>query len=234
AARSATGGRASKECLEQGAGFQFVEADGRILSRTDKVRGQARTRLNMNNSMRDSVELRNGTSERRVSAALRWNEERYRMLFDLGPVAVYSCDASGVIREFNRRAGELWGCEPELGDTDKRFCGSFKLFRPDGRFMPHDQCPMAEVIAGTLAEACDAEVLIERPDGSRITVIVNIRPVKNERGDIMGAINCFYDITARKEMENALRDSDRRKSEFLAMLAHELRGPLAPIRHSLE
>jgi signal transduction histidine kinase/ActR/RegA family two-component response regulator len=93
---------------------------------------------------------------------------------------------------------------------------------------------MAEVIAGTLAEACDAEVLIERPDGSRITVIVNIRPVKNERGDIMGAINCFYDITARKEMEGSLRDSDRRKNEFLAMLAHELRNPLAPIRHSLE
>jgi signal transduction histidine kinase len=93
---------------------------------------------------------------------------------------------------------------------------------------------MAEVIAGTLAEACDAEVLIERPDGSRITVVVNIRPLKNERGDIMGAINCFYDITARKEMEDSLRDSDRRKNEFLAMLAHELRNPLAPIRHSLE
>jgi signal transduction histidine kinase/ActR/RegA family two-component response regulator len=164
----------------------------------------------------------------------RWNEERYRTLFDLGPVAVYSCDASGVIQEFNRRAVELWGCEPELGDTDKRFCGSFKLFRPDGRFMPHEQCPMAEVIAGTLTEACDAEVLIERPDGSRITVVVNIRPLKNERGDIMGAINCFYDITARKEMEDSSRDSDRRKNEFLAMLAHELRNPLAPIRHSLE
>ncbi len=167
-------------------------------------------------------------------AALRWNEERYRTLFDLGPVAVYSCDASGVIQEFNRRAVELWGCEPESGDTDKRFCGSFKLFRPDGCFMPHEQCPMAEVIAGTLAQACDAEVLIERPDGSRITVVVNIRPLKNERGDIIGAINCFYDITARKEMEDSLRDSDRRKSEFLAMLAHELRNPLAPIRHSVE
>ena len=45
-------------------------------------------------------------------SAVRWNEERYRTLFDLGPVAVYSCDASGVIQEFNRRAAELWGCEP--------------------------------------------------------------------------------------------------------------------------
>ena len=82
------------------------------------------------------------------------DEQRYRTLFDLGPVAVYSCDAAGVIQEFNRRAVELWGCEPVVGDTDKRFCGSFKLFRPDGTYMPHDQCPMAEVVAGTLSEAC--------------------------------------------------------------------------------
>ncbi len=102
---------------------------------------------------------------------------------------------------------ELWGCEPVVGDTDKRFCGSFKLFRPDGTYMPHDQCPMAEVVAGRLSEAVDAEVLIERPDGSRITVIVNIRPLKNQRGDVTGAINCFYDITSRKQTENALRRS---------------------------
>ena len=135
----------------------------------------------------------------------RWNEQRYRTLFDLGPVAVYSCDSAGVIQEFNRRAVELWGREPVLGDTDERFCGSFKLYRPDGTFMPHEQCPMAEVVAGTLSEACDAEVIIERPDGSQITVVVNIRPVTNERGGVIGAINCFYDITARKQTEEALR-----------------------------
>jgi PAS domain S-box-containing protein len=139
--------------------------------------------------------------------AARWNEERYRTLFDLGPVAVYSCDAAGVIQEFNRRAVELWGCEPVVGDIDKRFCGSFKLFRPDGTFMPHEQCPMAEVVAGTLAEARDAEVQIERPNGSRITVVVNVRPVTDQSGDVIGAINCFYDITSRKETEEALRQS---------------------------
>ena len=82
--------------------------------------------------------------------------------------------------------------------TDERFCGSFKLFRPDGSFMPHEQCPMAEVLSGKIAEARDAEVLIERPDGSRISVAVNIRPLKNQRGEITGAINCAYDITERK------------------------------------
>jgi signal transduction histidine kinase/CheY-like chemotaxis protein len=92
---------------------------------------------------------------------------------------------------------------------------------------------MAEVITGTLLEACDEEVIIERPDGSRITVVVNIRPLKGDRGAIIGAINCFYDITSRKATEEELRDANRRKTEFLAMLAHELRNPLAPILNSL-
>jgi PAS domain-containing protein len=160
----------------------------------------------MDNVMRERAGMKKKVPEHNQAADdVRWNEQRYRTLFDLGPVAVYSCDAAGVIQEFNRRAGELWGCQPCLGDTDKRFCGSFKLFRPDGTFKPHEQCPMAEVVAGTLSEACDAEVLIERPDGSRITVVVNIRPLTNERGDVIGAINCFYDITSRKQTEEALR-----------------------------
>src|SRR5712672_1727611 len=139
--------------------------------------------------------------------ALRDSQERYRTLFELAPVAVYSCDASGVIREYNRRAAELWGRKPKPGDTDERFCGSFKLFRPDGSFMPHEQCPMGDVLTGKVPATHDAEVHIERPDGSRIIVIVNISPLKNERGEITGAINCFYDVTERKRAEQVLHDS---------------------------
>src|SRR4029434_2029267 len=67
------------------------------------------------------------TQRKTIEAAVRDSEERYRTLFDLGPVAVYSCDAAGVIQKFNRRATELWGREPAPGDTDRRFCGSFKM-----------------------------------------------------------------------------------------------------------
>jgi PAS domain S-box-containing protein len=153
-----------------------------------------------------NVQLRAEIVERaQIESALRESEGRFRALFELGPAAIYTCDASGGIREFNRRAVELWGREPVSGSVEERFCGSFRLFRPDGSFMAHEQCPMAAVIFGETPAVTDAEVLVERPDGSRLTVIVNIKPLMNERGEITGAINCFYDITGRKLEENVRR-----------------------------
>ena len=143
-------------------------------------------------------------------SALRENhagEERYHTLFDLAPIAVYCCDGSGVIREYNNHAAELWGRKPAPGDTDERFCGSFKLYRPDGTYMPHEQCPMGDVLCGKVPGVHDAEVHIERPDGSRVIVIVNIAPLMDEQEQITGAINCFYDVTERKRMEELLWQS---------------------------
>ena len=165
----------------------------------------------------------------------------FRTLFELSPVAVYAIDATGVVKQFNRHAAQLWGRTPKLGDTDEVFCGAHRLYLPDGTFLAHRDCPMATVVHGDIAEVRDTEVVIERPDGSRISVIVNIKPLKNENGEIVGAINCFYDITERKRLElkaqkqaEALVDLHSRKDEFLAMLSHELRAPLAPIFSAIQ
>jgi signal transduction histidine kinase len=69
---------------------------------------------------------------------------------------------------------------------------------------------MARVLSGEIPGARDAEVVIERRDGSKITCIANIVALKNEQGEITGAINSFYDITERKRSENALRESELR------------------------
>lgn len=137
--------------------------------------------------------------------ALRASEARYRALFELGPMAIYCCDAAGVVQEYNRRAAELWGREPEAG---QKFCGALKLFRLDGSSIPLSQSPMADVLKGALPAVCDTEVVIERPDGTQVTVIVNIRAEKNERAEITGGINCFYDISERRQVQEALHRSE--------------------------
>jgi PAS domain-containing protein len=67
-------------------------------------------------------------------------------LFEQLPFAIYVCDRNGLVLRYNRRAAELWGRTPKLGDPNERFCGSYRMFRPDGSLLPHHQCPMADVL----------------------------------------------------------------------------------------
>ena len=155
-------------------------------------------------------------TERERVEAMRQSELRYRTLFDLVPVAVYVCDADGLIQEFNQRAVELWGRAPKKNDPKEKFCGSFKIFSSDGRSMPHAKCPMARVLKGETLEAGDLEILVERLDGSRRNVIVNPRALRNKRGKIAGAINCLYDVTERKRAHTELEEA----KDFLETHVH--------------
>ncbi|OAI39999.1 hypothetical protein AYO40_00900 [Planctomycetaceae bacterium SCGC AG-212-D15] len=80
----------------------------------------------------------------------------------------------------------------------------------------------------------EEEIVVERPDGSRRTVLAHATPLHDDSGKIVGGVNILVDITERKQAEETLRDADRRKSQFLAMLSHELRNPLAPLRNGLQ
>ncbi|MFQ6241946.1 PAS domain S-box protein [Sinorhizobium meliloti] len=119
---------------------------------------------------------------------------------DAIPGAVYVCDHEGWLVRYNAEAAELWGRQPSLSAPRERFCGSERLFLPDGALLEHQDCPMAKAVKNG-ASTRNAEVIIERPDGSRIFALVNIRPLRDHRGAIQGAINCFQDISQQKRIE---------------------------------
>lgn len=173
------------------------------------------------------------TLEQQTQSVPPKSDLEFRRLLEKLPAAAYTCDAAGLITYFNRRAVELWGREPKLNDAADRFCGSFKLFASDGSPIPHDRCWMALALQDG-KEYNGQEIIIERPDGGRWTALAHANPFHDESGRVVGAVNVLVDITERKRAEEALREADRNKSEFLAMLAHELRNPLAPIRNGLQ
>ena len=116
------------------------------------------------------------------------------------PAAVYITDAAGRITFYNEAAAALWGRRPELG-TEER-CGSRKLFWPDGRPLPHDQCPMALALKEN-RPVRGMETVVERPDGNRVPLIPYPTPLYDPEGVLIGAVNVLVDITDRKRAERA-------------------------------
>jgi signal transduction histidine kinase/ActR/RegA family two-component response regulator len=161
------------------------------------------------------------------------SEVRFRGLLEKLPAGAYTCDPSGLITYYNQHAVQLWGRSPSLNDPADRFCGSFKLFAIDGSPISHDQCWMALALKNCL-EYNGHEIIIERPDGQRRTTLAYANPINDETGRLIGAVNVLVDISDRKRAEDALKEADRSKNEFLATLAHELRNPLAPIRAAVK
>lgn len=147
------------------------------------------------------------TERKRAEEAIRDSERRFREIIDALPAAVYTTDEKGRLTHFNQQCVRLSGRVPELG-TD-RWCVTWKLFYPDGRRMPHDECPMA-VALRTGRTFRGAEAIAERPDGTRVWFTPYPTPLRDGNGKMVGAINMLVDITARKEAEQRIRDSEER------------------------
>jgi PAS domain S-box-containing protein len=170
-----------------------------------------------------------------IEAAHRADSERQKLdaLLQAAPVGIVVSDTNGAILLVNAAHKQLWGTEyPEATSVD-RF-SEWKGWWTDhserhGKRLAAHEWTTARILAGE--ERPRDIVTIESFDlpPQRRTVLITGAPVKNSHGDIVGSVVAQMDISDRVRAEDALRQADRRKDEFLAMLAHELRNPLAPI-----
>jgi PAS domain S-box-containing protein len=125
-------------------------------------------------------------------------EGYFRKIVDELPAAIYVTDAIGRITYFNEAAATLWGHRPSIGTSE--WCGSWKLFWPDGRVLPHGECPMAIAIKEKRIVR-GREAIAERPDGTRVPFEPYPTPLFDASGDLIGAVNMLIDITDRKRAE---------------------------------
>ena len=148
----------------------------------------------------DLTEQRHYEELQCTQAALRDSERRFREMIDALPVAIYTTDVQGRLTHFNPAAVEFSGRVPELGADS--WCVTWKLYRPDGTPLPHDECAMALALKeGRVVRG--AETIAERPDGKRVWFMPYPTPLRDAEGRVVGGINMLLDITERKEGERA-------------------------------
>lgn len=116
------------------------------------------------------------------------------------PAAIYTTDADGKITYFNQLAVDFAGRTPVLGSDE--WCVTWKLYKPDGTPLPHEQCPMAIALKEG-RPIRGVEAVAERPDGTRVPFVPFPTPLRDSSGKIVGAINMLVDLSERKQYADA-------------------------------
>ncbi|HUQ29019.1 MAG TPA: ATP-binding protein [Usitatibacter sp.] len=176
---------------------------------------------------RSQVELR---AREETAAVLGSQKELFRTtLANIGD-AVIACDESGRITFMNPAAETLTRWRAELAEGVP-IADVVRVV--DDTHQPVECLVQLALRKGVAVPALHRGRLVARGSNYERPVEDSASPVRDAEGRIVGAVLVFRDVTERKESEDALREADRRKDEFLAVLAHELRNPLAPLRNAL-
>jgi PAS domain S-box-containing protein len=141
--------------------------------------------------------------------------------------AILVTDARGRVTDFNQRFVDLWGLSSHVMEAMHHKSvmeATSRRFQDPQKFCAR----IEEIYANSPPESYD---LLERADGR---VIERFSRIQSIDGRNVGRVWSFREITERKRVEAELQQANRKKDEFLAILAHELRNPLAPIRNSLQ
>ncbi|HYD36699.1 MAG TPA: PAS domain-containing protein [Allosphingosinicella sp.] len=138
-------------------------------------------------------------------------------LIEFVPVAIFACDAAGRMCWSNARAAAIWGRVPEAGEKSDSLWESSRVYDLDGGLVAEDETPMAFALrTGKSVEGRTA--IVERPDGSRVVAMQHITALFDAAGNVVGAINCFHDVTETARRERAGRESERQLREVLDAL----------------
>jgi PAS domain S-box-containing protein len=180
-----------------------------------------------------NVELERRVAERtealeEFASRVHESESRFRSLAERMPHLVWEADARGRATFHNRRWYEYTGSAPDAGLGERWQ----SYLHPDDR--AHVLNEWREAIETAGAHALDLELRIRRADGHYRWFRFTGAPSKIVDRAVDKWVGTCTDIEERKRAEESLREADRRKDEFLAMLAHELRNPLAPIRNAVK
>jgi len=130
---------------------------------------------------------------------------RRSQFFECLPVACYACDRMGTITDYNSRSVDLWGRAPQATD---RFTGAHKLLNARGDLLAPEATGIAFLLRSGLPQL-NRELVIEKPDGKRVTVLSNVAPLLDEGGTLVGALDVLQDITDRRWSEDARRLAER-------------------------
>jgi PAS domain S-box-containing protein len=171
---------------------------------------------------------RNLAIRQRASEVLHAERERFRTTLTSIGDAVMVADAQGRVTLLNPVAEALTGWDADaLGQPVEAV---FRILNEATREPVEN--PVGKVLReGAVVGLGNHTVLIGR-DGRERPIDDSGAPIRDGRGRVVGVVLVFRDITERRAAEQRLYENDRRKDEFLAMLAHELRNPLAPIRNA--
>jgi len=214
-----------REKVVYDAEFRAVRQDGTIRWMSGYGRVTAETD---GHSTRLSGVMFDINDRKQDQEALRRQQEQLRIVLEsITDHALITTDTQRIITSWNPGAEHLFGftAEEALGQPEDI------LFTPEDRAAgtPRQEMETARQ-QGRVAD----ERYHLRKDGSQFYVSGVQSPLYDGAGLLLGYVKVAHDLTQRRQMEQALRDADRRKDEFLATLAHELRNPLAPIRNTLQ
>ncbi len=173
---------------------------------------------------------------RRLNAELRGRVDELQTILNVVPMGVAitldpACRRMALNPYLCELLGVPAGANASLSAPPDERPTSYTNYR-DGKEVPPDELPMQ--VACTGVEVRYFEVDLVREDHDTRKLLCFARPLRDGEGRVRGSVGAFLDITELKKVERALQEADRRKDEFVATLAHELRNPLAALLTAVE